>query len=74
VKTTDVGIMDINVKTSILEQGSDVQSTKKKILSNKYELEITLEDKAYPDMCYRHQLGSVVVDETKEKSKHMDCR
>jgi hypothetical protein len=37
VKTTDVEIMDINVKTSISEQGSGVQSIEKKIFGNKYE-------------------------------------
>jgi hypothetical protein len=55
--------MDIDVKTSISKQGSEVQSIKKKIPGNKYELEITLEDKVYPKMYYRHQLKSVVMDE-----------
>jgi hypothetical protein len=48
MKTIDVGIMDIDVKTSISEQGSKVQSIKKKILGNKYEQEVTMEDNVYP--------------------------
>ncbi len=64
MKTTDVGIMDTNVKTSIYEQGFEVQSTKKKIPGNRYELKVTLEDKVYLETYYRHQPGSVVVDET----------
>jgi len=43
VKTTDVEIMDTYVKTNISKHGSGVQSTKKKITSNKYELEVVLE-------------------------------
>jgi len=43
VKTTDVEIMDTYVKTNISKHGSRVQSTKKKITSNKYELEVVLE-------------------------------
>jgi hypothetical protein len=39
--------MDIDVKTSISKQGSKVHNIKKKILGNKYELEIALEDKVY---------------------------
>jgi hypothetical protein len=64
MKTTNVGIMDIDMKMSILEQGCEIQNTKNKIPSNKYELEVALEDKVYPKMYYKHQLGSVVVDET----------
>jgi hypothetical protein len=45
MKTIDLEIMDTNVKTTILEQEFEVQSTKKKIVGNRYELEITLEDK-----------------------------
>ncbi len=45
MKTTDVGIMDIDVKTNISEQGSEVLNTKKKIPSNIYELKVVLEDK-----------------------------
>jgi hypothetical protein len=37
MKTTDVGIMDINVKKNISKQGSEVQSIVKKMLGNKYE-------------------------------------
>jgi hypothetical protein len=37
VKTIDVGIMDIDVKTSISEQRSEVHNIKKKILGNRYE-------------------------------------
>ncbi len=48
MKTTYVGIMDIDVKMSISEQGSKVQSTKKKIPSNRYKLKVVLEDKVYP--------------------------
>ncbi len=40
--------MDIDVKMSISEQGSKVQSTKKKIPSNRYKLKVVLEDKVYP--------------------------
>jgi hypothetical protein len=64
LKTIDVGIMDIAVKTSISKQGSEVQRTNKKILGNRYEPKIALEDKVYLKMYYRHQLGSVVMDET----------
>ncbi len=37
--------MDANVKTSILEQGFEVLNIKKKILSNKYEPIVVMEDK-----------------------------
>ncbi len=47
VKITDVEIMDTNVKTIILEQELEVHSTKKNIVSNRYELEVTLEDNVY---------------------------
>ncbi len=40
--------MDTYVKTSILKHGSKVQSTEKKIIGNKYELEVALKDKVYP--------------------------
>jgi len=69
MKITDVGIMDTNVKTSILKHGSKVQSIEKKILSNKYETKVALEDKVYPETYYRHQPKSVVVDETLAKIK-----
>ncbi len=64
MKITYVGIMDIDVKMSISEQGFKVQNTKKKIPSNRYELKVVLEDKVYPKTYYRHKLGNVVVDET----------
>ncbi len=48
MKTTNVEIMDIDVNTSILEQGFGLQNTQKKIPSNRYELEVALEDKVYP--------------------------
>jgi hypothetical protein len=47
MKTTYVGIMDTDVKTSISKQAFEVQSTKKKIPGNRYEPEVTLEDKVY---------------------------
>ncbi len=47
VKITDVEIMDTNVKTIILEQELEVHSTKKNIVGNRYELEVTLEDNVY---------------------------
>ncbi len=49
MKTTYVGIMDTNVNISFLEHGSEVQSIEKKILGNRYELEVALEDKVYPE-------------------------
>ncbi len=68
MKTTDVEIMDTNVKTNILKQEVGVQNTKKKIIGNKYEPKVPLEDKVYPETCYNHQLGSVVVDQTLAKT------
>ncbi len=47
VKTVDVEIMGIDVKTSILEHGSTVHSIDKKILHNKYGLEVAWEYKVY---------------------------
>jgi len=64
MKTIDVGIMDIDVKTSILEWGSKVQNIENKILGNKYEPKVTMEDKVYLETYYRHQPGNVIVDET----------
>jgi len=61
--------MDINVKTSILKHGSKVQNTKKKKPNNKYELEVALKDKVYPETHYKHQPWSVIVDETLTKIK-----
>ncbi len=42
---------------------------KKKIAGNKYELEVTLEDKVYPKTYYNHQLGTIAMDETLTKIK-----
>jgi hypothetical protein len=56
--------MDIDVNTSILEQGSKIQNTKKKIPNDRYELEVALEDKVYLETYYKHQLGSGVMDKT----------
>ncbi len=64
MKTIDVGIMDIDVKTSILEWGSEVQNIENKILGNKYEPKVIMEDKVYLETYYRHQPGNVIVDET----------
>jgi hypothetical protein len=69
VKTTYVGIMDIDVKINILEQGSKVQSTKKKIPNNKYELEVALDDKVYLETYYKHQPRTIIMDETLAKIK-----
>jgi hypothetical protein len=62
MKTTHVGIM--GVKTNISKQGSEVQSTNKKIHGNKYEPKVAIKDKVYPETYYKHQLKNVVVDET----------
>jgi hypothetical protein len=64
MKTIDVGIMDIDVKTSISEHGSKIQSIEKKVFGNKYELEVALEDKVYLKTYYKHQPRSVIMDET----------
>ncbi len=69
MKTTNVDIMDIDMKTSISEQRFGVQSTKKKILGNRYGPKVALKDKVYPKTYYRHQLRSVTVDETPTKIK-----
>ncbi len=69
MKTTYVGIMDIDVKINILEQGSKVQSTKKKIPNNKYELEVALDDKVYLETYYKHQPRTIIMDETLAKIK-----
>ncbi len=69
MKTTNVGIMDIDVKTSILEHGYEVHSTKKKIHGNKYEPKVALKNKVYLETYYRHQPKSVIVDETLAKIK-----
>jgi hypothetical protein len=69
MKTTNVDIMETNVTTNILEQGSRVHSIEKKILGNKYELEVALEDKLYLETYYNHQPKNVAVNETPAKIK-----
>jgi hypothetical protein len=69
MKTTNVEIMDIDVKNSISKHEFEVQSIEKNIVSNRYELEVALEDKVYSKMYYSHQPRSVVVDETPAKIK-----
>jgi hypothetical protein len=64
MKTTDVGIMDTNVKTIISKYGSKVYNTQKKIPSNRYEPEEVLKDKVYLETYYKHQPRNVIVDET----------
>jgi hypothetical protein len=64
--------MDTNVKTSILKQGFGIHSIKKKMHGNRYEPEITLEDKVYPKTNYNHQPGNVVVDEIPTKIKEWE--
>jgi hypothetical protein len=67
MKTIDMGIIDIDVKTSISKQGFEIHCTKKKIPDNRYEPEVASEDKVYPKMYYKHQPWNVVVDETPRK-------
>jgi len=55
--------MDTDVKSSIFEQGFEVQNIQK-IPNNRYEPEIALEDMVYPETYYRHQPGNVIIDET----------
>jgi hypothetical protein len=69
MKTTDVEIMDTDVRISISKQGFRIQSTKKKILNNKYEPKVALEVKVCKEMYYRHQSRSVIVDEILAKIK-----
>ncbi len=69
MKTTNVDIMDINMKTSISKQRFGVQSTEKKILGNRYGPKVALKDKVYPKTYYKHQLRNVTVDETPTKIK-----
>jgi hypothetical protein len=59
-----VEIMVTNVKTTISKQGYEVQGIEKKILGNKYELKVVLEDKVYLETYYRHQPRNVIMDET----------
>ncbi len=71
MKTTnvDVEIVDTNVHTNTSKHKSRVQNIEKKIVGNKYEPEVALEDKVYLEMYYNHQLGNVVVDETTTRIK-----
>jgi hypothetical protein len=69
MKTKHVGIMDTDVKTIILEQGSKVRSIEKKKPCNRLKPKIALEDKVYLETYYIYQLGSVVMDETLTKIK-----
>jgi hypothetical protein len=57
MKTTNVGIMDTNMKTNISKHGFEVQSIEKKIPSNRYEPEIALEDKVFPELYYNINQG-----------------
>ncbi len=61
--------MYIDVKISISKHGFGVHSTKKKILGNKYEPKVAIEDKVYPKTYYRHQPWSIAMDETPTKIK-----
>ncbi len=61
--------MDIDVKTRISKHEFGVKSTKKKIVGNRYELKMALENKVYLKMYYIHQPRSVVIDETPTKIK-----
>ncbi len=61
--------MDIDVKTSILEQRFEIHSTEKKIHGKIYQQKVVLEDKLYPNTYHRHQPRSVVVDEIPSKIK-----
>jgi len=69
MKTKDVEIMDIDVKTSILYHEFEVQSIKNKIAGNIYEPKVVLKDKVYPKTYYIHQPGSVAMDEIPTKIK-----
>ncbi len=62
------------MKNIILEQEFEVQSTKKKIVCNKYEPKVALKDKVYSDTYYSHQPGSVVVDESPTKIKAQELQ
>ncbi len=44
--------MDTNVKTNISKLGYRVHSIEKKILGNKYDLEVALEDKVSKDILH----------------------
>ncbi len=66
--------MDIDMNTSILEQGFGVHSTKKKLFGNRYEPKVVLEDKVYPRTYYKHQLGNVAMHETPAKIKAQELQ
>ncbi len=74
MKTKDVEIMDTDVKTSISEHEFGIQRTKKKIVAKKYEPEVVLEDKVYPETYYNRQPGSVAMDETPAKIKAQELQ
>jgi hypothetical protein len=63
MKATNMGIMGTNVKMSILEPRFEVQNIEKKIIGNRYESKVVLEDKVYLETYYKHQPGNVLVDE-----------
>ncbi len=66
--------MDTNVKTSNLKLKSRVQVIEQKTINNRYELEVALEDKVYPETYYNHQPNNVVVDETPAKIKAQELQ
>ncbi len=53
--------MDIDVKNNISKHEFGVQNIENNIVSNRYELEITLEDKVYSKTYYSHQPRSSFV-------------
>jgi len=69
VKTTNVEIMDTNVRTNNSKLNSRLEITKLKTTNNKYELEVALEDKVYHETYYNHQLRNVAMDEIPTKIK-----
>jgi hypothetical protein len=69
MKTTNVEIMDTNGKISISHLNFVEQSTKKKKIGNRYELEVALEDKVYFETYCNHKPWSVTMDETPTKIK-----
>jgi hypothetical protein len=69
VKTTNVEIMDTNVRTNNSKLNSRVEITKLKTTNNKYELEVALKDKVYHETYYNHQLRNVAMDEIPTKIK-----
>ncbi len=69
MKITNVEIIDTDVKIIISQQEFEVQSTKKKISINRYELEVAMKDKVALETYYNHQPRSVTMDETLTKIK-----